>query len=184
MRNSPPTEDVNLEHILFIKILRNVRTCSMQEGGRQCEAVCGGLIVIVVIPQLGSLLPDSDPLETFFIAMEKNSTFHVKKAAYDVVLTARDGWLRSGGLNVRPMRISTSTATTWHSDSSTSVAPTTNLAFLPRDDRNSIRGRVLVPLPRGTMYSWGTTDPNPLFSTDSRRNSCKTSAREYQGVLL
>jgi hypothetical protein len=56
------------------------------------------------IPQLGSCLPDDNFLETLSKAMKKsekgeeseeNKPFHVRKAAYDVILAARDGWLRS-----------------------------------------------------------------------------------------
>ena len=83
------------EHTLFIKIMQNVRTCSKQEGGWQDEAVYGGLIAMGDIPRLGSCLPDSDSLETLFKAMDRSQPFRVRKAAYDVVLAARDGWLRS-----------------------------------------------------------------------------------------
>ena len=86
------------EHILFIKIMQNVRACSKQEGGWQDEAVYGGLIAVGDIPRLGSCLPDSDSLETLFKAMDRSQPFRVRKAAYDVVLVALNGWLRSAEL--------------------------------------------------------------------------------------
>ena len=95
---TPLAETSTPAHILFIKILQNVQTCSMQEAGWQDEAVYGGLIAMGDIPRLGSFLPDSDSLETLSNAMEKCQPFRVRKAAYDVVLAARDGWLRSAGL--------------------------------------------------------------------------------------
>jgi len=93
-----PPDTTTPEHTLFIKILQNVRTCSKQEDGWQDEAVYGGLIAMGDIPRLGSCLPDSDSLETLFKAMDRGQPFRVRKAAYDVVLAARDGWLRSQGL--------------------------------------------------------------------------------------
>jgi len=102
------------EHTLFIKIMQNVQACSRQEGGWQDDdvqndvvqddvvqedvvqddAIYGGLIAMLDIPRLGSCLPDSDSLGTLSKAMEKSQPFRVRKTAYDVVLAARDGWLR------------------------------------------------------------------------------------------
>ena len=90
-----PPDTASPEHTIFIKILQNVRTCSRQEGGWQDEAVYGGLIAMGDIPRLGSCLPDSDSLETLFKAMDRSQPFRVRKAAYDLVLAARDGWLKS-----------------------------------------------------------------------------------------
>ena len=50
------------------------------------------------IPRLGSCLPDSDSLDILFQAMDRNNPSRVRKAAYDVVLAARDGWLGSAEL--------------------------------------------------------------------------------------
>ena len=83
------------EYSLFIKILRNVRTCSEQGRGWWDEAVYGGLIAMGDIPRLGSCLPDSEALETLFKAMDRSQPFRVRKAAYDVVLATRDGWVGS-----------------------------------------------------------------------------------------
>ena len=90
-----PHDTVTLEHTLFIKILHNVRTRSKLEGIWQDEAVCGGLIAMKDIPRLGSFLADSDSLGVLFKVMEETQPIHVRKAAYDVVLAARYGWLRS-----------------------------------------------------------------------------------------
>ena len=93
-----PPDTATPEHTLFIKIMQNVRTRSKLEGGWQDDAVYGGLIAMGDIPRLGSCLPDSDSLETLFKAMDRSQPFRVRKATYDVVLAARDGWLRSPGL--------------------------------------------------------------------------------------
>jgi len=90
-----PPETTTPEYTLFIRIMQNVRTCSEQEGGWQDEAVYGGLIAMGDIPRLGSCLLDSASLETLHKAMERTQPFRVRKAAYDVILAARDGWLRS-----------------------------------------------------------------------------------------
>jgi len=86
-----------LENALFNKILQNVQACSEQEGGWQDEAVYGGLVAIRDIPRLGSCRPD-DEFRTLHDAMEKSKPFSVRKAAYDVILAARDGWLKSPDL--------------------------------------------------------------------------------------
>ena len=86
------------EYSLFIKILQSVQACSEKDNGWQDEAVYGGLIAMKDIPRLGSLFPDSESLGTLFKAMEKAQPFRVRKAAYDVILVAREGWLRSADL--------------------------------------------------------------------------------------
>ena len=99
---------------LFTKILRNVQICSELTDGWEDEAVYGGLIAVRDIPQLESCLPDDDLLGTLYDAMgeaeevteigeagdamTKTRPFRVRKAAYDVILVARDGWLRSTNL--------------------------------------------------------------------------------------
>ena len=88
-------ETITPEYILFIKVLQNVQACSKTDSGWQDEAAYGGLIAMRDIPRLGSCLPDSDTLETLYEAMEKSQPFRVRKAAYDVVLAAREGWLKS-----------------------------------------------------------------------------------------
>ena len=93
-----PPETTTSEYTLFTKILQNVKTCSEQEGGWQDDAVYGGLIAMRDIPQLGSFHPDRDFLGTLSDATEKGKPFRVRKAAYDVVEIARDGWLRSARL--------------------------------------------------------------------------------------
>jgi len=91
-------ETTTPEYALFSKILQNVQACSERDNGWQDEAVYGGLIAIQDIPRLGCLIPDSDFFGTLFKAMEKTQPFRVRKAAYDVILVAREGWLRSAEL--------------------------------------------------------------------------------------
>ena len=95
---SPGT--ITPECTLFIKISQNVQACSKEDGGWKDDAVYGGLIAMRGIPQLGFCLPDSDSLGLLYNAMEKSQPFRVRKAAYDVMLVAREGWLRSP--NLRP----------------------------------------------------------------------------------
>jgi hypothetical protein len=89
---------------LFVKISRNVQTRIEKEERWQDDAVYGGLIAMRDIPQLGSCLPDDSFLETLSKAMERSEEseesekakpLRVGKAAYDVILAARDGWLKS-----------------------------------------------------------------------------------------
>jgi len=91
-------EIITPESSLFIKILQNVQNCGEKDNGWQDEAVYGGLIAMKDIPRLGSFFPDSNSLGTLFKAMEKTQPFRVRKAAYDVILVAREGWLRSADL--------------------------------------------------------------------------------------
>jgi hypothetical protein len=98
---SPATP--NLEHTLFVKVSKNIQSRSERRGAWQDDAVYGGLVAMKDIPQLGFCLPNGDFLETLSKLMQRNKgnedggcqPFRVKKAAYDVVLAARDGWLRS-----------------------------------------------------------------------------------------
>jgi len=82
------------EYALFAMILKSVLACS-EKGDWQDGVVYGGLLAMRDIPRLGSFLPDSGTLEMLFNAMEKNQPFRIRKAAYDVVAVARDGWLKS-----------------------------------------------------------------------------------------
>jgi len=93
-------ENPTPEDALFSKILKNVETCIGQEGGWQDEAVYGGLVAITDISRLESCLPEVGFLRTLSKAMEKegNKPFRVRKAAFDIILVVRDGWLRSADL--------------------------------------------------------------------------------------
>ena len=95
-----PSESPTPEYTLFNKIMQNVRTCIGKESGSQDEAVYGGLIAIKDIPRLGTCLPEGDSLQTLSKAMEKEESkpLRVRKAAYDIVVVARDGWLKSTAL--------------------------------------------------------------------------------------
>lgn len=109
LREAVPPETTTSRYNLFTKILRNVRICSGRVDGWEDEAVYGGLIAAGDIPQLGSCLPDNELLDTLYNAMEKVEEvgdvgkakwagirpFRVRKAAYDIILIARDRWLRS-----------------------------------------------------------------------------------------
>jgi len=99
----PPAQDHNLtqegeadpEYSFFIKVMQNVHACSGQVCDWQDEAMYGGLIAMRDIPLLGTFPPDNDSLETLSKAMEKSKPFRVRKAAYDIVMVAREEWLRS-----------------------------------------------------------------------------------------
>ena len=97
-----PSEPPVAADIFFKKIISNLRTCTQKEGGWQDEAVFGGLIAIKDIPGLATCHPELECLQTLSKAMEegdkKESKFRVRKAAYDVMLAARAGWLKSAGL--------------------------------------------------------------------------------------
>ena len=86
------------EPTLFVKISQNVQTCSSQADGWEDEAVYGGLLAMRDIPQLGLYLPGSDFLDTLSEAMKKGKSFRVRKAAYDIILAAQKGWLKSAEL--------------------------------------------------------------------------------------
>ena len=79
-------------------ILKNVKDCSERDDGWQDEPVLGGLIAIRDIPRLGRCPPERSFLQTLASAMEKERPFRVRKAAYDVIEAAQDGWLRSADL--------------------------------------------------------------------------------------
>ena len=83
------------EQALFDKISKNVQAGSGHASGWEDEAVYGGLIAMRDIPQLGSYLPDSDFLHTLSEAMKKGRPFHIRKVAYDIILAAQEGWLKS-----------------------------------------------------------------------------------------
>ena len=91
-------EIANSEYPLFTKILQSVKIHSELEDGWQDDAVYGGLVAMRDIPQLGSFHPDRDFLGTLSKAMERSKPLRVRKAAYDVILVAQDGWLKSTGL--------------------------------------------------------------------------------------
>ena len=105
-------ENPTPEYTLFDLVLRNINICGIQEDCWQDDAVYGGLITIRSIPGLRFCLPKTEFLETLSKAMEKGEgqgvdwwgnrkvekPFRVRKTAYDVVLAARDGWLRSADL--------------------------------------------------------------------------------------
>ena len=94
------------ENTLLDLVLGTVKACGAQEDGWQDDAVYGGLVAIRDIPGLRFCPPKAEFLETLSEAMEENrgeskkggKPLRVRKAAYDVVLAARDGWLRSAGL--------------------------------------------------------------------------------------
>jgi len=100
------------EGTLLDLVLGIVKACGAQEDGWQDDAVYGGLVAIRNIPGLRFCPPKAEFLETLSEAMEEGRTkeenqgenkkggkpFRVRKAAYDVVLAARDGWLRSADL--------------------------------------------------------------------------------------
>jgi len=79
-----------LENVLFNYTLQNVKTCSGQEGNWQDEAVYCSLVAIRDIARPGSCLRDNN-FQILCDAMEKSEPLSIKKAAYDIILTARDG---------------------------------------------------------------------------------------------
>ena len=99
--------DPTPEYALLDKVLRIVDICGAQDDWED-DAVYGGLIAIKDLPgpELGD--PKEEFIRTLAKAMEKRETegeefkkdkpFRVKKAAYDVVLSLRDRWLRSADL--------------------------------------------------------------------------------------
>ena len=96
-------ENPTPESALFDLILRNVKARSAQEDGWQDDAVYGGLIAIRDILGLRTFLPEAEFLEMLSKAMEGKTEgenkkgdkpLRVKKAAYGIVLAARDSWLR------------------------------------------------------------------------------------------
>ena len=93
------------ELVLFMKISQNVQTCSRNAEGWKDEAVYGGLIAMRDVPQLGLYLPGSVFLDTLSEAMKRGKPFRVRKAAYDVILAAQEGWLKSAELRGTLMRL-------------------------------------------------------------------------------
>ena len=83
---------------LLKTILENVKACGGRHDGWQDEAVYGGLMAIRDIHRLGYCSLDVSFLKTLSDAMDKERPFRVRKAAYDVVQAAQDGWLRSPDL--------------------------------------------------------------------------------------
>ena len=92
-----PPETATTGYALFVKILQNIQACSGRDHGWQDEAVYGGLIAMKDIPQLGDFPLDYDPLGALSNATERTMPFRVRKAAYDVIVVARKGWLKSAG---------------------------------------------------------------------------------------
>ena len=96
-----PSETPTPEYLLFTKIMKNVRTWVEKGGSWHEESVYGGLIVIKDIPRLGSCLPEDESLRMLSKAMEKgeaggeNRPFRIRKAVYDAIVVARDGWLKA-----------------------------------------------------------------------------------------
>ena len=86
------------ERILLSTISKNIKTCSDREGGWEDEAVYGGLIVIRDIHHLWACLPEVSFLKTLAEAMEKDNPSRVRRAAYDIIQAAQDGWLRLADL--------------------------------------------------------------------------------------
>ena len=100
-------ENPTPEYTLLDLVLRNVGAYGAQGDGWHDDAVYGGLITIRDIPGLRFCPPKAEFFQTLSKAMEKETRgenkgadklFRVRKAAYDVVLAARDGWLRSTDL--------------------------------------------------------------------------------------
>jgi hypothetical protein len=68
------------------------------DGGWEDGTVYGGLAAVRDIPQLGTHLPEVSFLATLAEAMEENKPLDVRRAAYNVIQAAKDGWLRSAEL--------------------------------------------------------------------------------------
>ena len=85
---------------LFNKIMHNIRACIETENGWQDEAVYGGFIAIRNIPRLWLHRLDDDSLRMLSKAMEQEEgkPFRVRQAVYDIILVAREGWLKSAVL--------------------------------------------------------------------------------------
>ena len=97
-RGTEGPEAPTREDTLLKTILENVKACGGRHDGWQDEAVYGGLMAIRDIHQLWSCPLDVSFLKTLSDAMDKERPFRVRKAAYDVVQAAQDGWLRSPDL--------------------------------------------------------------------------------------
>lgn len=86
------------EYTSFSKISKNIEICSKQERGWEDKAVYGGLLAIQNLFRLGVYLPEVSFLETLSDAMNESKPIRVRLAAYTVILTAQDVWLRSADL--------------------------------------------------------------------------------------
>jgi len=99
--SQPPGETALPEPLLDANDLLNkisqIIKIRSKDGGWQDGAVYAGLVAIAGIPRLRSSFPGFGLLETLSRAMgtRENQPLRVRKAAYDVILAARDGWLRS-----------------------------------------------------------------------------------------
>ena len=87
-----PTPD----DILFGRVMEAIRT-----RGWQDKVVYGGPLAIKDIHRLGPSIFDDDALQTFHEAMDHKNPFHVKQAAYDVMVVTQDQWLKSPKLQQR-----------------------------------------------------------------------------------
>ena len=101
------SESPTPEYALFDQVLRIVDICGAKEDDWEGDIVCGGLIAIKDLPGARLCDPKEEFIRTLSKAMEKRETeggikkdkpFRIRKAAYDVVLAVRDGWLRSADL--------------------------------------------------------------------------------------
>ena len=89
------------EGAIFDAISRAIVTCNKQWEWWNDEAMYGGLAAMRNIRRLGSRVPDVTFLRTLSCAMETREgecNFGVRKAAFDVIFVARDGWLTSDRL--------------------------------------------------------------------------------------
>ena len=91
------TQEPPPRNIPFAEILQSVKTCSEQEGGRTMP--CAAALSRRRTPPF---LPGLDSLGTLVKAAEKSKPLHVSKAAYDAILIAQDGWLKSAELRQKP----------------------------------------------------------------------------------
>ena len=101
------SENPTPEYALLGRVLQIIDICSAREDGWEDEAVYGGLITIKNLPGVGLCDPKEEFIRTLSNAMEKRETegevkevkpFHIRKAAYEVILAVRDRWLRSADL--------------------------------------------------------------------------------------
>jgi len=152
-------EDRTPESALLDLILRNVGNCSAQKDGWQDDAVYGGLTAIRDIPGLRFYLPQAEFLETLSRAMEKGETikgerpFRVRKAAYDLVLAARDGLLKSPDLRETlecidfPKKLHSVVTETFRSDHQRSFLEMMEILSEDRHWRPYLRKEMVIWLP-------------------------------------
>ena len=74
---------------------------AIRTRGWQDKVVYGGPLAIKDIHRLGPSIFDDDALQTFHEAMDHKNPFHVKQAAYDVMVVTQDQWLKSPKLQQR-----------------------------------------------------------------------------------